>query len=136
MTTKYTYPIDIELSYNTTREYRESLRRLFSMSPTKYPDILQNIDDESRDELEYDDEAAIIAMDFVASKTQNHPIFKELYLMAAARMLSTNEETGLSILFSYDYLELFHYCFVSFCLSPIDFDDTNRGVVELKKRLH
>lgn len=135
MTSTYTYPTDIEISYNTTREYRESLRRLFSMSRMKYPDILPDIDDESRDELEYDDDAAIVAMDFVAAKTQGHPIFKELYLMAAARMLSTNEETGLSILFSYDYLELFHYCFVSFCISPGDFDNTNRGVIELTKRL-
>jgi hypothetical protein len=111
------------------------------MSDSKYPVLEEDIDPVSKDELEYDEEAANQAMDHVFQTTKNNPIFKELYLLAAARMFSTDPEIGLSVLFSYDYLEIFHYCLVSFYDIPvlkdriIPFDDKNRGVVELKRRL-
>lgn len=141
MSNQFQYPINLVVRYNNTLEYRQSLRLLFSMSDSKYPALDEDIDEVSRDELEYDEEAAKQAMDYVFRTTKKNPIFNELYLLAAARMFSTDPEIGLSVLFSYDYLEIFHYCLVSFydktVLSDriIPFDETNRGVVELKRRL-
>ena len=141
MTTPFRYPVDLIIRYNNTIEYRHSLRLIFSMSSSKFPVLDDDIDPVSRDELEYDEEAAKQARDYVFRTTKKNPIFNELYLLAAARMFSTDPEIGLSVLFSYDYLEIFHYCLVSFydvSVLPdrnIPFDETNRGVVELKRRL-
>jgi hypothetical protein len=111
------------------------------MSDSKYPALDEDIDPVSRDEMEYDEGAANKAMDYIFKMTKTNPIFNELYLLAAARMFSTDPEIGLSVLFSYDYLEIFHYCLVCYYDIPVisdkyvPFDETNRGVVELKRRL-
>jgi len=141
MTFNFRYPTDLVVRYNNTIEYRQSLRLIFNMSDSKYPLLSDDIDPVSKDELEYDEDAAKIAMDFVYETTKHNPIFKELYLLAATRMFSTDLEIGLSVLFSYDYLEIFHYCLVCFydiSILPdryIPFNETNKGVVELKRRL-
>ena len=60
-----------------------------------------------------------------------------LYVLdkAAARMFSTDREIGLSILFSYDYLDVFHNCLVFFYTNENEFTDTTDCYVELLKRL-
>jgi hypothetical protein len=136
---QYEYPTDMIIQYQDTREYRNCLRRLFGMSSTKYPDIHPDVDDESKDELEFDEDASSIAMEYVYSKTKDHPIFQQLYSFAAARILSLDHQIGMSVLFSYDYLEIYHYCLVSFFSGDVDEYNTdfskNRGVVELMRRL-
>lgn len=132
---QYEYPTDMIIQYQDTREYRNCLRCLFGMSSAKYPDIHPDVDDESKDELEFDEDATAIAMEYVYSKTKDEPIFQQLYSLAAARMLSFDHEIGMSVLFSYDYLEIFHYCLVSFFGGDVDEYNTdfskNKGVVEL-----
>jgi len=107
------------------------------MSSTNYPDLnaYQDMDDVTRDEMEYDEEAARDTLTFLYDKTINNEIFKELYRLAALKMFSLELDIGLSILLSYDYLEIFHYCLVSFFENEAGFDSTNKGVVELMKRL-
>ena len=134
MNNNYHYP-DIEIQYTNTEGYRKCIRNLFSMSKTNYPYISQDLDDVSRDELEYDEYSANNAMNFIYEKTKNIDIFKKLYSLAAARMFSTDNETGLTILLSYDYLELFHYSLICFFKNDEKIDYSNPGIIELMKRL-
>ena len=132
---QYEYPTHLEMKYTDSKSYRKCIRNLFSMSTDKYPQISDDIDDVSRDELEYDEQSANIAMNYVYEKTRENKIFIDLYSLAAARMFSTDLETGLAILLSYDYLELFHYCLVFFFTDYMNFNNTIDCVVELHKRL-
>ncbi len=124
-------PLQI-LPYSTTREYRKCLRTMFHMDPSTYRDTLKTyedalhgeFDDETRDELSYDDAAARVVMDVIFEATRDNPLFQELYDMAAARMFSSDREIGLAVLFSYDYLALFHACIVQFTQSPDRFSKT------------
>lgn len=139
LVSQYEYPTDMIIQYKDTREYRTCVRRLFGMSSAKYPEIHPDVDDESKDELEFDEDATSIAMEYVYSKTKDDPIFQQLYSLAAARMFSLDHQIGMSVLFSYDYLEIYHYCLVSFFSGDVDEYNTdfskNRGVVELMRRL-
>jgi hypothetical protein len=133
----YKYPSDVIINYNNTNQYRICLRGLFDMDSINYPDMNQyeDLDDVTRDELEYDENSTKIALDYIYSKTKNNSIFKELYLLAAAKMISTDRETGLIILLSYDYLVLFHPCLVTFLYNPTEFNENNIMIIELKNQL-
>jgi 5'-deoxynucleotidase YfbR-like HD superfamily hydrolase len=121
-------PLQIS-SYSTTREYRACLRNMFQMDPSKYRDTLKtyedalhdDFDDETRDEMSYDEDAAKLVMDAVFDATKRDPLFQTLYDMAAARMFSTDRDIGLAVLFSYDYLSKFHACVVQFTETPEQF---------------
>jgi hypothetical protein len=89
------------------------------------------LDEETLDELDYDEEASTLAMDFIYSKTTDNVLFRELYTVAATRMFSTDLETGMTILFSYDYLLLFHKCLVCFFKTPIEFTESCQSFTEL-----
>ena len=121
----YEYPINIDVSYTTTREYRHCIRSIFKMNVIKKQLLSINedepLDEETLDELNYDEIAVKNAMDIIYSKTSENMIFRKLYTFAAARMLSTDLETGLSILMSYDYLNMFHKCLVCFLTTPDKF---------------
>jgi len=113
MADSYSYPIHLKIDYSTNTEYRQCCRELFSMDPTKIHQEINKyneteLDNETRDEEEYDMDAAINAMDFIFEKTKDHPVFQQLYEKAAGLLLSTNLDHGLPILFSFDYLALFH----------------------------
>ena len=91
------------------------------MNAQRYPDIVHSdIDDVSRDELEYDETSADLAMQYIMEKTHNHPLFRTLYEQAASFMFSTDINIGLAVLFSYDYLLLFHECLSEYFLSLAD----------------
>jgi hypothetical protein len=113
-------------SYSSTREYRECLRQMFQMDSSKYRDTLKSyedalhndFDDETRDEMSYDEDAAKRMMDAIFDATKHHPLFQTLYDMAAARMFSIDRDIGLAVLFSYDYLSKFHACVAQFIDSP------------------
>tara|TARA_B100000900_G_C20511094_1_gene688023 strand:+ start:432 stop:773 length:342 start_codon:yes stop_codon:yes gene_type:complete len=70
----------------------------------------EEFDEETRDEIEYDDESAKKMMDYILENTKDMIIFKTLYEKAASKMLSIDIDIGMTILFSYDYLPLFHKC--------------------------
>jgi len=132
----YVYPVDFQIQYNNNTEYRNCLRKVFKMNPSKYPPINSTyMDDESRDELEYDEEAAGIAMNTVFEKTKNIFLFQFLYEKAAARMLSADKTIGLSVLCCYDNFDGFHNCLVEYFNNPTQFDKTNLKYQEILNRL-
>jgi len=134
------YPLDLLMEYVDTKGYRTCLRKLFQMNPDKYAvntsddyDI-HNMDEESIDELSYDETAASGVLDYVYEKTRSHSLFQKLYELAAGLMFSTDQEIGVSVLFSYDYLADFHKCLVAFMKDPNEFTiDTHCYSVLIKK---
>lgn len=135
------YPIDLKIQYKNTSEYRICLRNLFQMNPenfiintTQEYDI-NGMDDESRDELSYDETAASGIMDYIFEKTRDNPLFMMLYEQSAALMFSTDKEIGLSVLLSYDYMADFHNCLVLFLKSPELFNDKTPCYSILMKKI-
>jgi len=133
MTFKILYNLSITPSYNNNTEYRQCVRELFYMKPL--PNLDSDIDDESRDEMDFDDSSIDKVMNELFQATREHPLFRELYLLAAARLISEDLTMGQAVLFSYDYLEVFHYCLVSFFREPGDFNENNIFYIELKRKL-
>jgi len=116
------YPTNIVIEYTNTTEYRKCIRKLFNMDKENYEDKIKKIenhndeilDDETRDEISYDDDSSKMMLEYLFQKTQHIEEFSELYKKAAARMFSVDETIGQAILFSYDYLCNYHYCLVDF----------------------
>jgi hypothetical protein len=95
-----------EIVYQNDVEYRAALRSVFSMKVSSEDDL--EIDEISRDELEFDPESTSAAMDFVMERTHVEPNFQILYDLAAAKMFSLDRSIGLAVLFSYDNFADFH----------------------------
>jgi hypothetical protein len=116
------YRVETIVKYTNSQEYRQCCRELFDMNTEIYEKNIENIenhnqeklDQESWDEMAYDAGAISAMLDYVYECTKNINEFDELYKMAARRMLSEDANIGLSILFSYDYMQLFHLCLVEF----------------------
>ena len=100
------------LQYTNDEEFRSCLRTVFNMMQKKDDD--KDLDEITRDENNYDFEAATKAMDFVFDETKENPLFCKLYDLAAAKMFSTDRSIGLAVLFSYDNLKDFHHCLWDF----------------------
>ena len=124
-----------QVSYTNTNEYRNEIRRVFSMNTSNYPSIDSSIDDESRDELEYDEQAMSSALDRIYAKTKDHSLFQQIYEKAAGCMLSTNPEIGLAVLCSYDYLDVFIPCYREYMLNGL-FDTASIYYVNLFKKVY
>jgi len=127
------YNTKLIIQYSNDVEYRACLRALFSMKHVIQVD--PDLDEITRDEQDYDMEAASQKLDFILEQTSGNPWFQELYDIAASKMISTDRSIGLSVLFSYDYLALFHMCLCSFYNDPCGFDDVNVAFVALKKKI-
>jgi hypothetical protein len=116
------YPTNIIIEYTNTTEYRKCIRKLFNMNQKNYENKINEIekhndeilDDETRDEISYDDDSSKMMLEYLFQKTQHIEEFSELYQKAAARMFSVDETIGQAILFSYDYLYYYHCCLVDF----------------------
>lgn len=119
--TSFSYPTKLTLSYANDYEYRTSIRQLFQMNADRYPDVVHSdIDEVSRDELEYDEASADLAMQYIMNNTHDKPLFRSVYEQAASFMFSTDINIGLAVLFSYDYLLLFHECLCEYFSSLVD----------------
>ena len=120
------YPIDIVVKYSNDKEYRNCLRKIFSMNTnsTWNDSDITDLDEVSQDELLYDSDATNIFLDFIYDKTKNNTLLIELYILAASVMISTDTNIGLAVLFSYDYFIYFHKCLCIF------FDDNNNNNIE------
>ena len=116
------YRVETPISYTNSVEYRQCIRILFEMDQEKYEEHIrqleshnnETLDAETRDEMCYDGSAAIQVMDYVYDCTKDAPELTVLYKNAALRMFSEDPNLGIAILFSYDYLQLFHACLVEF----------------------
>lgn len=92
--------------YSTNKEYRDCLRTYFKMDlaqQMKEYEHLRDTDPESYDELLYDQSAMSRGMTEMLNNTKDHQKFMNLYVLAAGRFLSTDHETGLCVLLTYDY---------------------------------
>jgi hypothetical protein len=127
------YNTKLLIHYSNDYEYRASLRALFSMKRVIQLD--PDLDEITRDEQDYDVDAASQKLDFIFESTSGNLMFQELYDIAASKMISTDRSIGLSVLFSYDYLALFHRCLCSFFDDPDGFNDANMAFVALKKKI-
>ena len=128
------YNLELRLNqYTNDKEYRETLRQLFSMQ--KVVAHCEEIDDITNDENDYDTDSASKAMDFIYEATKTNNVFQILYDSAAGKMLSQDREIGLAVLYSYDYMLLFHNCFVEYYNNPSDFDDKKDSFIQLSKKL-
>jgi hypothetical protein len=134
------------LEYNTNSEYREIFRQIVSMEKKieEYPSIKENgailddfsqFDSETQDEMFYDSDAVSKFLKYIYQLTGEHFDFQDLYELAAAKMISTDYEIGLSVLCSYDYLKYFYPCLCSYIENPEKFNDCNKYYLKLKNAL-
>lgn len=131
---------DKNVQYTNDFEYRAWLRKLFCMKLSDDEEEGPNVSDDdmdiiTRDELDYNEQASMDAMDYVYIKTKDNTLFQELYSLAASKMLSLDRTIGLSVLYSYDYMALFHCCVCCYIERPDDFDETNEWFTCLRKKL-
>jgi hypothetical protein len=87
------------VQYKNNQEYRKCIREIFHMKESV---STLDIDDETKDEQNYDDISTSKVLDYIFSITKKNTHFQELYGYAAATMISTDPEIGLAVLFSYD----------------------------------
>lgn len=118
------YKTAYDVKYINDQEYRKCLREVFDMDLTVPEETIRKLetangeifDDKTEDEMLFDYEKTETAMNFIFEKTKDHSEFQELYLLAAAKVISLNTSIGMSICFSYDYFYLFHKYLVIFLL--------------------
>jgi len=129
------------IEYNSNIEYRKILRGLFRMDTeeilkgleSKYN--MKELDEETIDEILYDSDKISDTMRELYELTKLNPLFQNLYTLAAAKMISTDLSIGQIILFSYDYLYLFHPCMCVFLVSPEEFNESCTYYLQLKDKL-
>ena len=129
--------------YSNNLEYRQCLREEFSMDTNAYSEKIDelherlgdDLDKETKDENEFDDNAASNAMDYVFSQTKEEPLFQKIYQIAAAKMISTDLQTGLAICFSYDYLGVFHKCLYQYLQNPTEFTKESSCFQSMMKKI-
>jgi len=106
------------ISYNSNEEYRECIRNIFHFTKDvksyyanlTEKDMASTIDAESKDEMEFDMVTMERGLDFLFTQTKDEFIFKELYILAAATMISTDIKIGQTVLCSYDFFHLYYTC--------------------------
>ena len=127
--------------YDNNKCYRQCLRELFEMNEANYQEKINTIksreglDEETEDEISYDDDAASKMMDDIFDKTQSNELFNYIYLIAAAKFLSQDATIGLAVLFSYDYLSSFFLCLVDYLKDPANFNKENNNYIALLKKI-
>lgn len=112
------------ITYTSNLEYRNWIRRIFHFTKDakayyanlNETDFEKVIDDESKDEMDYDYDSMVIGLELLFKPTINEPNFEELYTLAAATMFSTDVKVGQVVLCSYDYFHLYFNCLWYFFL--------------------
>jgi len=100
--------------YKNNKEYRKCIRSFFNMNC----DPINDFDEESNDEMTYDMESTIQGMDIIYEKIKSNELFKCVFIKAAGKVLSEDENIGFSILFCYDYFAYFHSCLCTYLNAP------------------
>ena len=130
------------LEYKTNADYRKCMRYLFHMDTESLLKDLKekyetdDMDEESLDELLYSSDTVMHTIDKIYTATKSNPLFHSLYLDAAAKMISLDPSMGQIILFSYNYLYLYHPCLCVFLQFPADFTETCIPYLQLKTKLN
>jgi len=123
------YNINIDVTYNDNKSYRECLRKVINMDVSKlnipWNEMDDDLDEETIDELLFDNNIMSTCMDFIYDKTKDSNYFQELYLIGASKMFSQDPQIGLAILFSYDFFNYFHLVLVDYLKANIISDNFN-----------
>lgn len=129
-----TYNINYDVQYNDNQKFRQDLRNVFSMNCIE-DENNHLMDDETRDELLYDDKQVSQSLTFILQQTDKLPLFIDLYQITAARVFSTDLGIGLSILFSYDNFYLFHLLLRDFFNDSSSLNSNTQSYINLKKHI-
>lgn len=116
MSSDLAYPIHKNIQYSNNAEYRQCLRNLFGM--VENPNVDHTLDEISKDELNYDESSTEKWMAWISEQTKDCYELNELYKLAAATMISLDRETGVAVLFSFDYFVDFHQLLIIFFKTP------------------
>ena len=92
-------------------------------SETYQKNIQQDWDEETIDEMSYDDESASKVMDEIYESTRHNILFDKIYLSAASKMMSLDTEIGLAVCMSYDYFKDFCDCLRLYRNTPAKFTE-------------
>jgi hypothetical protein len=137
----------VKIEYSDNTGYRKCLRKFFQMNPSNYKKLnelksLEDLDEETEDEISYDEEAATTIMDIIYDKTKESPLFQTIYEIAAGKMLSQDKTIGLAVVLSYDYFKYFHVCLVDYLYDSVkekdstsDFNEENNNYITLLKKI-
>jgi hypothetical protein len=101
------YPIAKVIQYTNDKEYRQCLREIFTMAEQPVMNE-RDLDEISKDEMNYDEKMTEKWVKWVSRQTTDSYELQELYKLASATMMSLDRDTGLAVLFSYDYFKDFH----------------------------
>ena len=105
--------------YNCNKSYRKAFREYFNMETKQIESTInKDYDDETIDELLYDEKSTQYKLNEIKNNTENNALFDELYCLAAAKLLSTEKDTGLCILLCYDYFADFVPLYETFLREP------------------
>ena len=129
------YNININVNYDCNFKYRQCLRDVFQMKTDEIDISLNNIpdlDDESRDEMLFDENQICKGLDYIYDLTKNNPHFCDLYYSAAKVMFSEDPSIGLAVLYSYDYFSFFHLCFRDFLNNEFSIDSSHFKILKNK----
>jgi hypothetical protein len=121
------YNIHYSVDYNNNDEYRIQIQKVFNMD-------IDNLN-KNDDEVLYDDVAIRAGLEFIFSKTKDNPHFITLYEKAGALLMTDNSEMGLAVLFSYDFLSLFHKLLYVFFFEPNTPIDSDSNYIELLNKI-
>ncbi len=129
------------IEYYDDFEYRNCIRRIFKMDMEKMKADLaekydiNGIDPVTLDEFMIDIGVMDNALRNLFNLTKDNSQFCELYDLAAAKMISTNREIGQSILYSYDYIYIFHPLMCAFLEYPDDKELQTKYYKQLREGL-
>jgi len=124
------------MNYTNNTEYRQYIRIFFNMEKNNYSQNIQsNWDEETIDEMSYDEFAISKGLDDIYEKTKDNRFFQIIYQNAAAKMISTNYEIGLSICISYDYFKYFASCLELFEKNPNGFNEKSQEYQSIIKKI-
>lgn len=131
------------ITYKSNKEYRHWIRRIFHFTKdakTYYANLNEtdfetDIDEESKDEMDYDYDSMKIGLDLLFETTIIEPIFEDMYLLAATTMFSTDVKIGQVVLCSYDYFYLYFTCLWHFYLEKDTKIDTLPSYQNIMSRL-
>jgi hypothetical protein len=134
------YPIQAVVEYSNTTDYRKCLRTIFNMKKENLDSTMAEykhieLDEETLDELAYDEKSASQVLDHVFAITEKHPLFQELYDLGAGLMFSQDRNIGLSVMLSYDYFQYFHVCLMDYLVEPDRFMKDTPSYLGLCKKL-
>ncbi len=129
------YNINVDVNYQCNFKYRQCLRDVFTMNVTNMDASLNNIpdlDDETRDEMLFDENQVCKGLDYVYNLTKTNQYFNDLYYSAANVMFSEDPNIGIAVLYSYDYFYFFHLCFRDFMNNEFSIDSNHFKILKNK----